>query len=62
MYVFPEHRQRPIRMSAFSRTSDSSTRALLHSDHSMAPLQVGHTSGGSSLTGARFYPGRMTRM
>jgi hypothetical protein len=49
MYVFPAQRQRPIRISALSRTSDSSTRAMLHSDHSMVELQVVQTSGTSSL-------------
>jgi hypothetical protein len=49
MYVFPEQRQRPIRISALSRTSSSSILALLHSDHAISALQVGQTSDTSSL-------------
>src|SRR3954454_4290165 len=49
MNVFPLQRQRPIRISTFSRTSDSSTRAGLHSDHSIPALQFGQVSAASSV-------------
>src|SRR4051812_7265072 len=49
MNVFPLQRQRPIRISTFSRTSDSSTRAGLHSDHSIPALQLGQVSASSSV-------------
>src|SRR3954469_4834642 len=49
MNVFPLQWQRPIRISTFSRTSDSSTRAGLHSDHSIPALQFGQVSAASSV-------------